>query len=293
VTLTFIEEIQHTAGSYGIAVKNSAGQSVTSGTPTIGSDSMSLSIALKPNLPNDTYTVVWSNLSVDGDALTDEQFSFTVGTAVTAPSPTSMPADMSGGTAHTHDEPTPATALAQAAPATTGLIVIAMDTQHDSGVSGRAEMFPADGGTRTRIDVYLSGMEPGTSHMTHVHNNMTCNETPGSHAADLNNVVAGSDGSGMSSTTIDVPFATIANGTHVILSHVDANPQGDKTTIACGDIPAQPAAVTATLPTGLPQTGVGDSTSPSRRVFVVIAVLALVGTMIAGAGRVAATKRNG
>ena len=129
VTLTFIEEIQRTAGSYGIVVKNSAGQSVTSGAPTVGSDSMSLSIALKPGLPNDTYTVVWSNLSIDGDALTDEQFSFTVGTTVTDPSPTAMPLDMGGGATHTHDEPTPTSSSSPASPPTTGLIVIAMGVQ--------------------------------------------------------------------------------------------------------------------------------------------------------------------
>ena len=174
---------------------------------------------------------------------------------------------------------------------TTGLIVIAMGPQHDSAVSGRAEIFPADGGTRTRIDLYLSNMKPGTSHMAMVHNNLSCSEAPGAHAASLNNVVADDEGRGMSSTTINVSFSTLADGRRTILSHAGANPQGDKTTIACGKIPAQPAALT--LPTNLPQTGAGVSTSPGQVPFGLLATLALAGTMIACAGVGAAAKRNG
>ncbi len=277
VTLTFIEEIQHTAGSYSLGVTNASGQSVTAGAPTIGADSMSLSVALSPSLPNGTYTVVWSNLSTDGDALTDEQFSFTVGAATLAPAAPPPHEDA----AHGHADDDASDPSQPFDPATLGFIAIAMAPQHDSAVSGRAEIFPAEGGAHTRIDVHLSNMKAGTSHMTHVHSNLSCDEVPGSHAADLNNVVADDQGRGLSSTTVDVPFSSIADGRHIILSHAGANAEGDKTTIACGDIPAQPAAA---HPTSLPHTGAAPHGSNNAETIALLAAIVLAGTLITASG---------
>lgn len=288
VTLTFVAEIQKIAGSYALTVEDASGGSVGSGAPSVAADAKTLSVTLKPNLPDGVYTVHWTNTSADdGDAISGE-FSFTVGAAAsTTPAPAATPA------AHGHDD----TSIDdehtdENAPPTTGFIVLAINAQHDSGVSGRAELFPVDGGSRTRIDVYLSGMEPGTSHMTHVHNNLTCDEAPGAHAADLNNVVADNDGSGMASSTADVAFSTIADGRHIILSHVGADAQGDKTTISCGDIPAQPEAHDAHVAIALPSTGTAGGGSNVFAMFATLAVVALAGTIVVATGAAVASRRR-
>ena len=199
VTLKFIEEIQHTAGSYGISVKNASGQSVTAGAPTIGADSMSLSVALNPDLAGETYTVVWSNLSTDGDALTDESFSFSIGSASAVP--TTMPSADALPHTHTHAD-MPSVDVANAGPATTGAIVAYAVPQNDSGIDGRVEVTPLEGAAMTQVGIYLNGVLDGSSHMAHIHIASTCFE--GAHAADLDNIVATASGYGRSVSTVDL-----------------------------------------------------------------------------------------
>lgn len=91
VVLTFVEEIQKTAGSYGLDVTKDGGGSVTSGSPVIDpANAAKLSVALKPNLTAGRYVVNWHNVSaMDGDAA-EGAFSFYVGTA---PSPADQQKD--------------------------------------------------------------------------------------------------------------------------------------------------------------------------------------------------------
>ena len=293
VTLTFVEEIQHTSGTYGIAVTNAGGQSVTTGGPTIGSDSMSLSIALVPNLLDGTYTVTWSNVSTDGHALTDETFSFSVGTAAGVPA---APADGAPPHAHTHDDMATVPSGPADAP-TTGQIVIAMAVQNDSSIDGRAEIVPLDGGSKTQISVFLNGVTDDSMHADHVHVSATCNEGP--HLADLNDVVASGTPHGRSVTIVNVPFSVIANGKNIILAHgknaIVANGDADAV-VACGKIPAQPAAgvaaAPASLPKALPSTGSAGSGNRSATLMSLVG-LALAGTMIAAGGVAFARRGNG
>jgi methionine-rich copper-binding protein CopC len=69
VEITFVEEIQKTAGSYGIDVALDGGGSVTGGEATIDpANAAHLSIALMPDLAAGRYVVNWHNVSsVDGD----------------------------------------------------------------------------------------------------------------------------------------------------------------------------------------------------------------------------------
>jgi methionine-rich copper-binding protein CopC len=280
VTLTFIEEIQHTAGSYSLAVKNASGQSVTAGAPTIGADSMSLSVALKPDLPGGTYTVVWSNLSTDGDALTDESFSFSIGSANTAPD--AMPA--SGAMPHTHTHTNmPAADAANADPATTGAIVAYAMPMNDSGIDGRIEVTPLEGGAMTQVGVFLNGVMDGSSHIAHIHVSSTCFE--GAHAADLDAIMATASGYGRSVTMVDLPFSIVADGKHNVLVHAgpDDSSAANERVVACAVIPAQPAAA-ASLPRALPSTGSAIGASNNSETIALLAALVLAGTLIAASG---------
>ncbi len=85
VEIMFVEEIQRTAGTYGITVEKDGGASVTAGAAAIDAvDAAHLSVALKANLAAGRYVVNWHNVSsVDGDAA-EGAFSFYVKTDPTA-----------------------------------------------------------------------------------------------------------------------------------------------------------------------------------------------------------------
>ena len=85
MVITFEEDIQGTAGSYGITVTDSSNASATSGPAvTDASDATKLSVPLKSGLANGRYVVRWNNTSSDdGDAL-NGAFSFYIGTQPTS-----------------------------------------------------------------------------------------------------------------------------------------------------------------------------------------------------------------
>jgi methionine-rich copper-binding protein CopC len=85
VEITFAEEIQKTAGSYGLEVALDGGGPVTDGAPTIDpANAAHLSVALKPDLAAGRYVVNWHNVSsADGDAA-EGAYSFYVQTEPTA-----------------------------------------------------------------------------------------------------------------------------------------------------------------------------------------------------------------
>jgi methionine-rich copper-binding protein CopC len=261
VEVGFKEEIQALPGSYGLEVTDASGASVTSGSASLGADKMSLSVALNAGLADGTYTVAWMNTSADDGDADEGTFTFSVGTAAPA-MPTAMPPDMPliAPHTHTHDD-MPATASeTDVAPPTTGLVSAPVTALNDSGVTGRIDVFPVDGGMRTRIDVILSGMAPGSTHVSHVHGSAVCFE--GAHVADLNSVTANDQGTGSASTVIDVPFSMIANGKNNVLWHTSGNMDNPGPPIACGVVPAQPAAPAATgghVTVALPNTGDGSA----------------------------------
>ena len=280
VKIVFDAEIQATDGSFGIDVTGASGASVVSGSASRGTDKMSTSIALKPDLPDGAYHVAWHQTSADDGDPEEGEFSFTVGAAGAAPLPASPAPE---AMPHTHDDADDH-ADVPGAPPTTGLIVLAMDAQSGSGVDGRAEIIPVDGGAKTQIAVYLNGVAENSVHPAHVHVSSTCTEGP--QLVHLKDVVAAGTPHGRSVTVADVPFSTFANGKNVILAHPSAT---SGAIIACGKIPAQPAA--AALPKGLPQTGNGGA-SHGANALALFGALALVGTM-AVTGGVAYRRRNG
>ena len=261
VSLTFDSEIQKVAGSYALAVTDANGASVTSGAAAVSSDGMSLSVALQPDLEHGVYTVSFTNTSAeDGDELS-ESFTFTVGEAA-APGG-DMPEHDDDGHAdedadHAHEGDEAEHADESSSVATTGLVVIHLAEHDNSGVDGRAEILSVDGGARTQIGVYVNGIQPGSAHMTHVHMEESCGETPGPHAAELSDTTSNGVPYGGSVTTVDVPFATVVNGEHTIRVHAGAT-GGDKATIACGEIPN----ATISVPVSLPSAGAGQDVGKS------------------------------
>lgn len=272
VVLTFGGEIQKAAGKFELDVTSEAGDSVTAGAPTVSADGTGLSVALQSNLPPGTYTVTWMNTSAeDGDA-EEGTFTFAVGSAPVE-QPTAAPE-----AEHSHDDADmredDADHAASASAPTTGLIVVYLAPQSGSGVDGRAEIMPADGGAKTYIGVYVGGIEPGSAHMNHVHEEASCSvETPGPHAAELTDITSGEAPYGKSITVIDVPFSVVANGEHTIRVHAGAT-GGDKTTVACGEIPKQPEGHGPV--TSLPSTGDGPTEAGMLRSW-------LAGFIVAGA----------
>jgi methionine-rich copper-binding protein CopC len=311
VQITFVEQIQKRAGTYSLGVTADGGASVTAGSPTIDpADPSKLSVALEPNLAAGRYVVTWSNVSsVDGDTA-NGAFSFYVKIQPTAddlmkdselgagvpeaPAMPDMPAPAAGSASDTMpaapsaaesraDMPAPAASAPFGLP-TVGQIVIAMAAQNGSGIDGRAEILPVDGGAKTQIGVYLNGVADSSMHMAMVHAGSACEG--GSQVADLKDVVAAGTPHGGSVTVVDVPFSTIANGQNVIVAHGDGG-----SSVACGKIPAQPAV--AALPKGLPSTGHSGTVSGNSTTIKLLAGLVLAGTMIAAGGIAAAAKRNG
>jgi hypothetical protein len=162
-------------------------------------------------------------------------------------------------------------AAQQPDPPTTGLIVVYMGEQNGSGMDGRAEIMPADGGAKTFVQVFINQVEPAGSYAAMLH--LGC---AGPVAADLAPVVAQSGvTSGRSVTTVDLPFSQVADGAHAVAVH-----RADGGVISCGQIPAQPPA--PRQPEGLPPTGSGPDAG--GRPVTALVVLLMAGTVMAGAG---------
>jgi methionine-rich copper-binding protein CopC len=83
VVINFAEDIQKTAGSYGVTVEKDGGGSVTSGSATVSGDAQ-LTVNLQSGLGAGRYVVNWNNTSADdGDPL-EGAFSFYIQTQPTA-----------------------------------------------------------------------------------------------------------------------------------------------------------------------------------------------------------------
>jgi methionine-rich copper-binding protein CopC len=303
VSITFAETVQ--AQNLSVEVTDAGGASVTDGAAAKDpADGTKVTVPLKANLSAGRYVVEWSNVSSeDGDEAMGA-FSFYVQTQPTADdlakdqelenvgheeegSPT---AEATMAMDHMHmpaDIPAPAVLLE-------GSVDVVLTALNDSGVSGTAVVKSLDSGHRTEVTVTLSGLAPGTSHMTHVHMGVACSDNAselGSHLADLQNVVADASGHGTSVTQIDVAFATVASGENKIVSHTGASPatDADKVPIVCGAIPPYLAATSQ--PVSVPATGMGPASGGQWPSASLLLALAGIGAVVAGSGAVVAIKR--
>jgi hypothetical protein len=102
-----------------------------------------------------------------------------------------------------------------------------------SGITGTAQLMEHGAG-QTMVTVTLSGPGSG-AHPGHIHSG-TC-ENLGAVVAPLQ-AVERANGNGTSTSTVEVPLATVMNGQHVVNYHAGtgANPMAP---VACAQIPAQ------------------------------------------------------
>lgn len=168
-----------------------------------------------------------------------------------------------------------------AATAAADSVTATLTSLNGSGATGTATIKAT--GTGTEITVQLAGLQPGSSHMVHVHEGPTCSSDAsqlGMHTVDLTNVVADASGNGSSVTTSDKTFAQLADGAHKVVAHTGATgaTDADKVPIACGAIPSS----TASLPLtgGAPTAGGGNSAW-----ILVGAALAMLGVLFLVTGR--------
>jgi hypothetical protein len=132
-------------------------------------------------------------------------------------------------------------------PADTGMSAqgggVTMNAVGSSGVTGQAQ-FMDQGGTATMVMVNLTA-QGNSTHSGHIHTG-TC-DAPGDVVVPLEDVTL-ANGTGSSSSTIQVPLATVMNGQHIVAYHAG---QGESAgaPVVCGAIPAM-AAGGATAGTG-------------------------------------------
>jgi hypothetical protein len=138
--------------------------------------------------------------------------------SMTTTTPTSMPAD---------------TGMAGAQAMGSG---VTMNAVGGSGVTGQAQ-FMDHGGGSTMVMVNLTA-QGTTTHSGHIHQG-TC-DAPGQVVAPLQDITL-ANGTGSSSSTVQVPLATVMNGQHIVAYHQG---QGENAgaPVVCGQIPAQAAA---------------------------------------------------
>jgi methionine-rich copper-binding protein CopC len=83
VVINFAEDIETTAGSYGVTVEKDGGGSVTSGAATVSGDAQ-LTVQLQSGLGAGRYVVNWHNVSSDDGDAAEGAFSFYIQTQPTA-----------------------------------------------------------------------------------------------------------------------------------------------------------------------------------------------------------------
>ncbi|HEY0036174.1 MAG TPA: hypothetical protein VGB66_05765 [Longimicrobium sp.] len=141
----------------------------------------------------------------------------TVSSTTVAPMPGADTAAAAGDTSHTSAS-NPTLQMAQLG---------------NSGITGTAQLMEHGAG-QTMVTVNLTGSGSG-SHPGHIHAG-TCDNL-GAVVAPLQTVER-ANGNGTSTSTVEVPLATVMNGQHVVNFHAGAgdNPMAP---VACAQIPAQ------------------------------------------------------
>ncbi len=123
---------------------------------------------------------------------------------------------------------------------------VTMNAVGTSGVTGQAQ-FMDQGGTATMVMVNLTA-QGNSTHSGHIHTG-TC-DAPGDVVVPLQDVTL-ANGTGSSSSTIQVPMATVMNGQHIVAYHASSgdNPGAP---VVCGTIPAMAGgAAAASTGTGM------------------------------------------
>jgi Cu/Zn superoxide dismutase len=118
--------------------------------------------------------------------------------------------------------------MAGATPAAAaGPVTVQLTPQNGSGETGTATLTEA--GTKTKVDVTVTGQPKGVPQPIHVHKGTCANLDP-KPAYGLTTVA-----NGKSTTTIDVPLSTLQGGSFAINGHKSA--KDVKTYVFCGDVP--------------------------------------------------------
>ncbi len=114
---------------------------------------------------------------------------------------------------------------------TSPALTVTLSPASDSRVSGTAMLLPR--GNETQVLISVTGEPAGASEPAHIHTGQ-CGPGLGGIAYPLHNVE-----NGRSTSTVNVPLSSIADGHHAINLHESASNLGR--TVACGNIP-RPAA---------------------------------------------------
>jgi len=171
----------------------------------------------------------------------------------TSPTASDTPAPTEPGPG---DTATPTTAAPSYTPVTPepGDLVVSLDEQNASGISGRVIMHPAENSLMVTIEV--TGSPAGASHPAHIHSGRC--PTPGGVTSPLASVV-----DGLSVTKLEgVTLASVADGNHAVNLHRSA--EDISTYIACGDIPLLSVATATPTPTPVPT----QSTDQKRKIYL-------------------------
>lgn len=133
--------------------------------------------------------------------------------------------------------------------ATAMAAAVTMNAVGNSGVTGQAQ-FMAHGTNQTMVTITLAGQGSGT-HAGHIHQG-TC-DAPGSVVVPLQDVTL-ANGTGTSTSTVDVPLGTVMNGQHIVAYHQSSGESAGPP-VVCGQIPAQQGGATTTTPGATDTTG--------------------------------------
>jgi hypothetical protein len=109
---------------------------------------------------------------------------------------------------------------------------VALQAVGGSGITGEATL--TESAQRTQVMVRLMGSQPNATHQGHIHEGTCANV--GSVVVPLDPITVDAQSMGTSTTTVDVPIHTVANGQHLIAYHVAGGSPGAPA--ACGEIPA-------------------------------------------------------
>lgn len=109
---------------------------------------------------------------------------------------------------------------------------VTMNAVGSSGVMGQAQFMDHSGGTMVTVNLTAQG---NTTHSGHIHTG-TC-DALGPVVAPLQDVTL-ANGTGSSSSTLQIPLGTVMNGQHILAYHQG---QGENAgaAVVCGQIPAQ------------------------------------------------------
>jgi hypothetical protein len=121
---------------------------------------------------------------------------------------------------------------------------VTMNAAGGSGVTGQAQ-FMDHGSGSTMVTVNLTAQGSST-HSGHIHTG-TC-DAPGPVVVPLQDVTL-ANGTGSSSSTIQVPLATVMNGQHIVAYHASSG-ENPGAPVVCGTIPAMTAGGAAPGSTG-------------------------------------------